>query len=274
MAIVTHGSDLSLAPTLRPLIQSAGGTLRAALDGLAARGIGPVQLDATVPGLRPRELDERARRDLTALIRRRGAYTAGLDVFIPRRHFIEPASVDRAMAAAVAAIELAADLGRLPVSLALPVGRLDAALREVLVEAADGRGVRLAVHAEDQLDALEHWLDDVDLPALGAGLDPAPLLARGGDPVQAAQRLAHHLAVARLSDVERMATDDEADGLRGEAVRCPVGSGSLDLPAYRVSVDLAQQRVGPVVLDLRGLANAFEAVGAAGRAWDDAGFEV
>ena len=272
MAIVTHGSDLTLAPTLRPLIQAAGGTLRRALDQLAGRGVGPVQLDATLPGLRPRELDERARRELGALVRRRGAYPAGLDLFIPRKHYVDPEHVDRALAASVAAIDLAADLGRAPVSLALPVAAMDGAVLGTLVEAADTRDVALAVHDEDELDALERWLDEVDLPGIGAGLDPAAVLAGGGDAVQAVQRFARRLVVARVSDVERGREADERT--RTQAVRCRLGAGVLDVAAYRVSVDLAQRRRGPVVLELRGLAEPFAAVAAARQTWDDAAFEV
>ena len=272
MAIVTHGSDLTLAPTLRPLIQAAGGTLRQALDRLAGRGVGPVQLDATLAGLRPRELDERARRELAALIRRRGAYPAGLDLFIPRKHYLEREHVDRAVAASVAAIELAADLGRLPVSLALPVASVDESVRHALVEAADGRGVPLAVHGEDELDALQRWLDELDLPGIGAGVDPAAVLAGGGDPVQVVQRLAPRLVVARVSDVER--GGDADDRTRSQAVRCRLGAGVLDVAAYRICVDLAERRVGPVVLELRGLAEPFAAVATAREAWDSAAFEV
>lgn len=283
MVIVSHGSDLSLAPMLTPIMQQGrgGGTVRAAMERLAADGFQAVQLDATLRGIRPRELDRQGRRELLGAVRRRNLRIAGLDLFIPRRHYLDPDHVERAMAATLAGIELAADLGRVPVSLTLPVRRLPAELATTIVESADGHSVRLAVHAEDQLEALQRWVEQVDLPALGAAVDPAALLARGYDPSQVAQRFGKHLAGARLSDVALGSVDEselegreEADPTlvrRGsESVRCVVGQGELDLLAYRVSLDLATGRAGPVVLDVRGLSEPLHAATAAQRAWDDA----
>ncbi|MFW6060130.1 MAG: sugar phosphate isomerase/epimerase family protein [Phycisphaeraceae bacterium] len=275
MVIVTHGSDLSLAPTLTPIVRHVGGTVRAGLERIAGRGFATVQLDATLHGIRPRELDRQARRELLGVVRRRNLRLGGVDLFIPRKHYLEADHVDRAMSATVAAIELAADLGRVPLSLTLPVRQLPVDLASAIVEAADGHSVRVAVHAEDQLDALQAWVEEVDLPALGAAIDPAALLARGHDPAQVAQRFGAHLTVARLSDVARGSVEEEADDPTlsqggGESVRCTVGAGELDLLAYRVALDLAAQRAGPVVLDLRGLSEPMRAAEDARRAWDDA----
>ncbi len=262
MSILTHGSDLRLAPTLRPLVTAGDGTVRGAIDSLAKLGFHAVQLDATLPGIRPRELSQRARRDLIALLSRHDMRIAGLDLFLPRRHFIEAEQLDRAMTATLAAIELAADLGRVPLSLTLPVGRVKDDVKSTLIEAADGRSVRLAIHAEDELDGLSAWLDAADQHALGAGIDPAALLARGEKAVRTTQRFAGRLAVARLSD------------LTSSALRCPIGEGELDIAAYRVTLDLAAARTGPVVLDLRGLENPAAAAIAGRKAWDGAAFTV
>ena len=121
VAILTHGSNLTLAPTIRPVVKQTDGTVRMALERLSAAGFQSVQLDATMAGLRPRDLDIRARKDLLGLLGRRSLTLAGVDLFIPRRHFMEPENLDRALSAALAGIELAADLGRVPVSLSLPV---------------------------------------------------------------------------------------------------------------------------------------------------------
>ena len=273
MAILTHGSDLSLAPTLTPIVRQAGGTARAAMDRLAPAGFEAVQLDATLRGLRPRELDRGGRRELANAIRRRNLRLAGLDLFIPRKHYLDPQHVDRAMSATTGAIELAADLDRVPVSLTLPIKRLPADLAEALVEAADGHSVRLAVHCEHEPTALHEWIESVDLPALGAAIDPATLLAQNADPSQWVQRFGHHLTVARLSDLERGVGDETEDTEQPHAidsVRCAVGQGELDVMAYRVSLDLATGRAGPVVLDLRGLTSPMQAAQSAKRAWDDA----
>lgn len=255
---------MTLAPSLAPLVKQSGCTVREAVAGLAAQGFRAVQLDAALPGIRPRDLSPRARQDLTSLLMRQNLRPAGLDLFIPRRHFTESAHLDRAMAATLAAIELAADLGRIPVSLALPVTAVPEDARQAMVEAADGRGVRLAVHAEDQLDALTAWMERVDTPNLGAAMDPAAILALDQDVLAVTQRLGQRLTVARLSDQVASAG----------GVRCEVGQGDLDVERYRVMLDLSAGRAGPVVLDLRGLADPRGAAGAALKAWDDAAFHA
>lgn len=267
MSILTHGSDLTLAPTVQPLVKALDGTVQTAVTRLAEWGFRAVQLDATLSGIRPRDLGVRARKDLIALLTRRGLRLAGLDLFIPRRHYVEPEHVDRAMAATLAAVTLAADLGRVPLSIALPAGEVDDGVRSALVEAADGHGIVLAIHAEDQLDRLAQWVDTVDLPALAVGLDPAALLGRDQNPVDVAHAQSKRLAVARLADVTSAAEGPAA-------TRCPLGAGELDLLQYRLALDLATRRHGPVVLDLRGLEDPVQGAARGKKAWDKAAFTV
>lgn len=272
MPILTHGSDVSLAPSIKPVVRQVDGTVRGAIDQLARLGFRSVQLDATLSGIRPRDLGERARKDLVALVARAGVAIAGLDVFIPTRHFVAGEHVDRAMSAVAAAIDLAHDLGRLPVSLALPVAKLGDDARAFLLQAADGRGVRLAVHAEGEIDALLKWVTEADQPMLGAAVDPAALLSRAADPSEVVGKFGRRLAVARLSDIAGTSStegDAEAAG-----VRCYVGEGDLDVVGYRVALDLASGRSGPVVLDLRGLENPLAAAAHARAVWEKAAFTV
>ncbi|MCE9590570.1 MAG: TIM barrel protein [Planctomycetes bacterium] len=273
MAILTHGSDLTLAPTIKPVVKQTDGTVRTAAGRLSSLGFRSVQLDATLPGIRPRDLGVRDRKDLSALLTRASMSVAGIDFFIPVRHFVEAEHLDRAMAAALSVVELAADLGRVPVSLMLPIKTMSDDAKRALVDLADGRGVRLAVHAEDQADELAAWIEQVDMPALGAAVDPAAVLARGKDPVAAAMRFGKRLAVARLCDIGgtgEQTGDDENIGVAG--VRCPVGEGDLDVVGYRVAVDLASHRAGAVVLDLRGMENPLNAAAVAQHAWGKAAF--
>lgn len=282
MAILTHGSDLTLAPTLRPIARQFDGTVRTAIDRLADAGFRAVQLDGTLPGIRPRDLDQRGRRDLIGVLTRRGMTLAGIDLFLPRRHFLETENIDRAMAASVAAISLAADLGRVPVSISLPVKSLGDDARKAIVEAADGHGVRLAIHAEDAIDELAAWVDRLDLHALGIGIDPAAVLASGkvgdgagNDPVKILHRLGRRVAVARLDDLagaDSDASDDE--GICGAGYRCVLGEGDLDVLSYRIALDLAAGRTGPVVLDLRGLENPLAGALAAHKTWEGAAFRA
>ncbi len=138
--------QLPLAPTLGPL----GDQPRAALDRLAAMGFRYVQLSATQSGLRPRDLDRSARRDLLVRLRRLEMQVSGLDLWIPPAHFLDPALVDRAVDAVRAALELAGDLQRCPISLELPRPLDDESLGpviETIAELALRVGVELADHA-------------------------------------------------------------------------------------------------------------------------------
>ena len=266
MPILTHGSDLTLAPTMGPIVRLRGGALRAALDQVAAAGFTAVQLDATLPSIRPRELDSRARKDLLALLARSSLRLAGVDLFIRRRHYMETEHQDRAMHATLAAINLAAELGRVPLSLALPIAEMADDLKQEIVQAADRYHVRLAVHGEDQLPALTDWLEQVDLPILSAAIDPATILARSDDPVATAHELASRLGVSRLSDLMGAADSDTA----AATMRCPVGEGELDVMGYRIAIDLAVGRAGPVVLDLRGLSKPMAAAATSAQTWQNA----
>lgn len=261
MAILSHGSDMTLTPTLGPLAQATGKTPRQVFSLIAEQGFKAVQLDATLPGLRPRELDKTGRRDLIATAMRSGLTIAGVDFFIPAEHYSDPQHIDRAAQAAAAACALASDLGRVPVSLNLPVAGADASLVQSVMDHADAHGVALAIHDEVDIDGLKTWLAEHAPPHVGVGLDPAALLIRDHDPAGIAQAMSGSVRVARLSD----ASKGQADG--GRQV---VGAGSLQVMAYRVSADLAPMRFGPVVLDLRGLAMPLAAMRTAKAVWDQA----
>jgi sugar phosphate isomerase/epimerase len=263
MSSTTIAADLRLAPTLGPWAAATGQSPRDGIQAIANKGFTCIQLDAALAGVRPRDLDGRARRDLAACLRRCSLTPAGLDLFIPRSHFTDPRHADRAMAAMLAAITLAADLGRLPLSLAVPASDLSESDRATMVQAADAHGVRLVVHGEDQFDALLRWLNAVDLPCLRMGLDPAAALAVGLDPVAATQRHNAALGVGRLADWHQRTVP-------GDGRRCVTGEGELDLAAYRLSLELPTGRVGPVVLDLRDLPDPSAAATAGARAWRQA----
>lgn len=265
MAILSHGSDLTLAPTVSPLVKQAGQSLRAALGQLSAAGFAAVQLDAALSGIRPRDLDQRARRDLSAALARQSLRLAGLDMFIAHRDFLSGDQVDRAVSATLAAIELAGDLGRVPLSITLPVTECRSEVKAALVEAADGHGMTLAVYAEQQLDDLRAWVEEVDLPALGMAVDPAAILARRQDPSAIVHQHNQWLRVGRLSDFSSQAG--------GEGERCICGMGELDVIPYRIALDLCPARLGPVVLDLRRLSDPLEAARRAAKAWEKAGMQ-
>jgi len=253
-------------PLLRPPLALSfagyadGADPRALIDRAHDLGFRAVALDATRPGLRPRELDRSARRELAALLRRLELRCAGLDLWIPPAHFSDPARTDRALDAAGAACALAAELAALApgsaravVSLTLPE-ECPPPVRRDLEDRAARVGARIADHAWPP--AANEGAPDPNAP-LGVGIDPAVLLLRKQDPAAAASQHAHRIVSTRLSD---------SDG----AVRVAPGKGGLDVAGYAVA--LATGGIGgDVVLDLRGLRGQDEIARDALDAWANPG---
>jgi len=225
------------APTLAPLV--AGGDPRAVLQRLADAGFHHVQLSAALLGMRPRDLDRSARRDLLARLRRIELTVAGVDLWIPQEHFTAPEHADRAAVAVLDAITLAADLGRVPLSVRLP-DDIDDRVAQEWRSRADVCGVSIADHA-----LTPHAL-------LSAGIDPAALIAAGQDPVALASS-APNLAAARFSDFH-------------EESRTAPGAGRLDVLAYQVAL-VTRSFDAPVALDLRRVMNPWSALDTAAAAW-------
>ncbi len=227
---------LPLAATL----SSLGGDPRRALGRLRAIGFKYVQLDAAQPGMRPRELDHSARRDLLATLRRHELQPAGLDLWIPPEHFTDPAHIDRAVAAAIKAVEFAADLCRVPLSMTLPApsgdgaGESEQAVDLVIAE-ANRRGVPLADHL---VFSGANWPREPG-EFFGLGIDPAAWLSNGCDPAQAVIANASAIRAARLCDLTTAGT------------RVSIGTpgGRLDVTAYQAALSVAE--VGAVVVDAR-----------------------
>ena len=240
-------SAIHLAPTLTALPDPP----RRALARLGEIGCGAVQLGATQPGLRPRDLDRSGRRDLVATLRRLELALAGIDLWIPVDHFTVAAHVDRAVAAVCAAIDLAADVGGCPVSVTLPP-EIDGLVVAQIVEHAEHRGVGVADHA----------VPPSDVAGLGVGIDPAAWLADGRDPIAAVLEHARRLCSVRVVDLL-------TTGLRGPPRGGSGSEGRLDLLAYRASVEIARP-ARPVVVDLRQWTDPWAGLTATCEAWEAA----
>ncbi len=260
---------------------------RARIEWAAALGVRAMQLDATSPGIRPRELDRSARRDVASLFRRLEVGFAGLDLSIPPAHFADPAHVDRAVKATCDALTLAADLAALipsPGSLGAvdsPASRLVAITLPRSIS-ADVRGT-LANHATSCHCTLVdfRWplpeFDGADssggsgktgdkglaiasaatdaansplVPGLGIGVDTGILLVSGLNPAKFISRLATRCP----GQPAQLRLTDAASSRR-----VPVGDGELD----ELSVDVACQVAGYkgfAVIDLRGIPAADQVV--------------
>jgi sugar phosphate isomerase/epimerase len=215
------------------------------LGGMSTLGVRGVQIDGTRAGLRARELDRSARRDLAAMLRRLQIACSGLDVFVPSEHFASAATVDRAVASVVGAIELAAELrtlgagGETSVSVVLPKDAGADVLRAI-ESAGEREGVRVADCAWRMRETESAVIGAV----VGVGIDPAAVLSAGESPAKLAARLGVRVVSARLSDVVK--------GVG--AVRCAPGAkdGTLEMAAYHATLGVIGYR-GMAVLDLRGV---------------------
>lgn len=226
-------SAIRLMPPLAATLAPLGDDPIAGLEALRSIGFLAVQLSATQPGMRPRELDASARRDLLVRLRRLEMRCSGVDLWIPPEHFGSPAHAERALDALRQTISLAADLGRVTVSTALPV-RTDANaqvlgdVRAVISSTAAHAGVEVADHGSDAVTGA--WEGTNDDP-IGIGIDPAMLLSLGRDPVASVGRCGQRLRAARVVDMLQSgmrAPPGEADGARlqlGEYVLALAGAG-------------------------------------------------
>lgn len=235
----------ALSAGIAPLLERDGMRSNAAdaLSTIARIGYRAVQWSATVAGVRPRDLDDGARRGLRSELRRLELACSGVDVWIPPGHFLDAATIDRAVDALRDAIEFAAALAepgreRPVVCTMLPSlaerkavvssAALDDAVRTI-ASIAEREGILVADHAVEA-DA-----------RLAVGVDPPAAFASSADPVALVAQAGARLASARLVDLFR-------SGLRG-----PVGEpgeARLDLDHYRAALDVVGFR-RPLVVDAR-----------------------
>ncbi len=253
-------NDAPLSATLSPLIKHFGGNFQRALDDVSDAELRFVQLSAAQPGMRPRELDGRARKDLIAALHRSGLMISGVDLFVPQRDWLDNQKIDRVVASVLASIAFAADIGRVPLCLSFPYRSIAKDVLDSVLTAADSHGVTLAIHGESDPQEFDLWLECHDENFIRAAIDPATVLATDHDLNAMTAGLAGRLTVARLDDyAERSVTDTGG--------RCNVGDGSLDVTSYRVALSLAT-RLRHIVVELRDLDNASHALRQAKARWD------
>lgn len=221
---------------------------RDAIEWVSTSGIRAIQLDAAMPGLRPRELDSSARKGVVSLLKRLELAFTGVDLWIPPEHFVRPDTQQRAVDAVDAALAFANDLKGLevPPTVSLRFPEEGGGWKVHLETAAAKIGVMIADHAAGAPATNA-------ASAIGAGVDPAAELERGRDPASVVARLGIGLVSARLSDY-------------GSMKRTTVGRGSLDLMAYGAALATIQF-ARPLVLDVRGVEKGQESVAEATAAW-------
>ena len=173
-----------LSATAAPLVSSGvSGDLRSALAWISRAGFAGMQLSATDPEMRPREMSGSARRDLAATLSRLELACSGIDFLIAAEHLLDPVHSTRAFDALCAVIDFAALLGRTPVTIPL-AAREACELRAAIAARAERDGVPILLSATEREDlpALEApFAASIDCAAvLGAGRDPVELVGAGG----------------------------------------------------------------------------------------------
>lgn len=214
-----------VAVTLAPLAAEP----REALDLAARFVVRAVQVSARQSGTRPRDLDRSGRRDLVVSARRRELGIAGVDAWFPAEDLLDRGEVDAAVGRLVEAVELAGELGPVPVATRFPTEGGEEAIRAVLA-AAERLGVVVVDHAvpprgrrvrstskaptagagglivPGAVEVVEAAAPEVgeSIDGLGLGIDPPAWLVAGLDLFEAAGRGVDGL---RLADLTR-------DGMR------------------------------------------------------------
>ncbi|MBX3374140.1 MAG: hypothetical protein KF817_09910 [Phycisphaeraceae bacterium] len=271
--IAQSGLSVTVAPF--------GAEVRRTIALLAPIGFRSMQLSAAQPGIRPRDLDRGARRDLRAFLARRGTSCSGVDLWIPAAHFLDPARADAAVQAVCDAIGLAADLATddraRALSTVLPGDPPDA--RVAIQREAARCGVTIVdfsttgspVSAAGTGGAADAMASGAASGASRAsvvewtriGIDPAALLAQGRDPIDAVIASTGRIGAARL-------VSPAPSGGRGPVVGGR-GDGRFNLTMYRAALTVSGPEV-PVIVDARGwTGDLVEGARATAHAWCRAG---
>ncbi|MGP1347050.1 MAG: hypothetical protein ACTS3F_10345 [Phycisphaerales bacterium] len=235
-----------------------GDGIRSALEWAGRTGFEFVGIDAADARTRPRLLDRSARRDLASAMRRAELSLGCVELWIPAEHVDDAARADRAVAALLGGVELAGELAALAGGRACFVtalrsggGRSDADGDEDGLSA----GARAALElVEARAGALGVEVGEAGWPMLageagspvGVAVDPASIIAGGGDPVGGLSGAhgAGRLRAVRLNDL----------GRRGRVAVAGRGEGGrLDAEAF-VMTAAALNVTHPLMLDLSGIA--------------------
>lgn len=245
-------NDICCGSCLAPTLESLGDDPRIALDRLASLGFRFVQLSATQPGLRPRDLDNSARRDLTVKLRRWEIAASGIDLWIPPAHFVETSKVDRAVDATKAAIELASDLERCPVSMEFPSANDDDEVElQAVIAAIAEHAAKFGIQIADHSVPVSNW------QYIGIGIDPAAWLSNNSDPANAIHKNAEQIVSIRLCDLL-------TSGMR--APICESQGSQLDIVQYQVAISV-NGYLKPIVIDARQWQDPWTGIAQTANSW-------
>lgn len=207
--------------------------VRQALLKAAELGVAGVQVNA-IGELAPDNLSATGRRELVHLVKSLGLTLTALG--FPTRHGYNTADgLDGRIAAAQKVLTLSYELrapivtgaiGRVPEDATHPARQiLTAAMTEVARHAERVGAVFAAETGPESGATLRRFIDSLGSPGIRANLDPANLLVKGYDPIQAVRDLHDAIVHAHARDAAR-----EAGGELGREVT--PGDGDLDWTEY------------------------------------------
>lgn len=239
---------LALA-SLRPVAAStfdAAVWLRDCLHWARSKSFCTITLDATMPGLRPRELDTSARREISVLLKRHELSLAGVDCFVPPAHLLDAAKQTRAMEALEQACNLVESLRSVWfISSSLSVGTT------VATSSQRASDVAVCTLLPAQLDkASASHLAHVATKAgtLIADCTHETPLAQCGESAGWARALDPRLVLAGAKDFASVVLG--ASPLA--QARLPLAAVGLDITTYLALLHV-RGWTGPVVLDATGV---------------------
>lgn len=210
-------------PAASITLAALGSDPRLGLERAAALGVRGVQLSAGQMGTRPHDLGQSGRRDVLVAARRLELQVSGVDAWIQPDDLLDPERMDRSLHVVLEAIEMASDLGRVPLSLTLPAGPQ----AEELVGAIAHRGHLLGVDLADHSRPL-----DETRASLAWGIDLPAWVASGDDLIPAMTQTKRSLRAVRLADLDEHATRTAIGGsasrLDVEAILLTARTGGYD----------------------------------------------
>ena len=221
-----------LAATIMPLLSGVEPLdVRESLAWASVAGFRAVQLSATDPATRPRELKGSARRDFCATLARNELQCSGIDFFIPPSHWSDPQHMERAHDALINAILFAAELGLAPVLAPMPEDVAVDVLASIAEHAARAGVSILRAAAKDLTNS-------TFAPPFAACIDCATVLGEGARPEDLVARSGASLGGIRLVDLHR-------SGLRGPLME--PRESRLDALALKVALEISGFRGIPVI---------------------------
>ena len=244
------------------------GDIRRILERLGTAGVQAVQLSTGQRGTSPRDLDRSGRQDLGVVIRRRELRLAGIDHAVDPDQLLAPDGVDVAATVLLEAIQLAGDLGPVPISVRFPPQGGDEVIQAAVATASRlgvdlvdfgvpprGRSVRerevargggLVVPGQTDESPVTHDARGSTVEGVGIGIDPPSWLSAGLD---------FEVAAGEGVSGVRLA------GLTVDGFRVPAGvAGSRVDPAVLLAVARSSGFEGDPVIDPRGWSDPWRGI--------------